>query len=90
MIYYGFISGYEQQSVSKKGMSQELFIAGLVIENSPLPLWQTVHKTEHLDSPGESYCTSLPFAYFRKGGKPHNLNGAPAYTPKQDYIIVGI
>lgn len=72
-------------------MSQELFIAGLVIENSPLPLWQTVYKTveEHLDSPGESYQSAF-WLIQQRGGKPLGLNGAPAYKPKQDYIIVGI
>lgn len=54
VIYYSFISAYELQNATKRGMSQELFIAGLVIENSPLPQWQ--YKTAaHLHRPGGSY-----------------------------------
>lgn len=56
MIYHNFISANEQQIELKRVMSQELFIAGLVTGNSPLPLVTTTVlysiKQKNVDSPG--------------------------------------
>lgn len=71
-------------------MSQELFIAGLVIENSPLPPCDKQSIKQWNISTAQEKATRLPLAWFGRRGKPLSVNGAPAYAPKQDYIIVGI